>query len=56
MVQNTVAETAVAHSLNSVLSQTSLIQNPGMIEKFPLPKPHQIHVRATSEKKTKKAW
>jgi len=41
-----VAEAAVAHSLNSVLSQTSLIQNPDMIEKFSLfPKQHQLHIR-----------
>lgn len=36
MVQNAVAEAAVAHSLNSVVSQTSLIQNPSRIGKFSL--------------------
>lgn len=52
MVQNAVAEAEATHSLNRVLSQTFLIQNPGMIEKFSLlPRLHQIHKRETSGKK-----
>lgn len=46
LVQNAVAEASVAHALNNVLLQTSLIQNPSMTEKFSfLPKAHQLHMR-----------